>query len=288
MPEWKNEFPHERIRAFAILFECLGIRVFKFVHFRRTKDDIFRYNSIMMKIRLQKYCSQKGIASRRKAEEYIENGWIKVNGRVVTELGIKVDPEKDDVELCEKAKQAQKEYEYVLLNKPVGYVTNLPQKGEKEAAELLPAALKRLKPVGRLDKDSQGLLLFTNDGVVAHRLTSPKFEHEKEYEVKVDKLIAGEVLDKYRRGIVILRKKIKPVKVTRLKGKTYSFVLCEGKNRQIRRMLNKFGYKVINLKRIRIMNLYLGKLKPGKYRALSEKEKQELNARILGDKKADS
>jgi 23S rRNA pseudouridine2605 synthase len=241
----------------------------------------FRYNSIIMpKIRLQKYCSEKGIASRRKTEEYIKNGWIKVNGRVVTELGIKIDPEKDVVELGDEAKRAQTKYEYIVLNKPLGYVTNLPQKGEKEAADLLPAALKSLKPVGRLDKDSQGLLLFTNDGVVAHRLTSPKFEHEKEYEVEVDKLIAGEVLDKYRKGIVILGQKAKPVKVKKMKGKTYRFTLCEGKNRQIRRMLNNFGYKVISLKRTRIMHLYLGELKPGQHRRLSAEERTRLYAGI--------
>lgn len=232
----------------------------------------------MPKIRLQKYCSQKGIASRRKAEEYIKNGWIKVNGQVVTELGVKIDPEKDVVEMTKEAKQARKDCQYVLLNKPVGYVTNLPQKGEKEAAELLPKTLIRLKPVGRLDKDSQGLLLFTNDGVVAHRLTSPKFDHEKEYEVEVDKFITKEILDRYRRGIVILGQKVKPVKVRKVKGKTYRFILCEGKNRQIRRMLNNFGYKVVSLKRIRIMHLDLGDLKPGQYRLLSEKEKQELYA----------
>ncbi|MFH1347939.1 MAG: pseudouridine synthase [Candidatus Margulisiibacteriota bacterium] len=225
----------------------------------------------MAKIRLQKYCSEKGLASRRKAEEYIRNGWIKVNGQVVTELGTKIDPEKDIVELCGEAKQEQKEFKYVLLNKPVGYVTNLPQKGEKEACELLPADLRGLKPIGRIDKDSEGLLLFTNDGVVAHRLSSPKFDHEKEYEVTVDKMISKEVLDKYRKGIVILGEKTKPVQIVKLKGKTYRFILREGKNRQIRRMLNNFGYKVIKLKRVRIAHLKLEDLKPGEYRLLSEK-----------------
>jgi len=230
----------------------------------------------MPKIRLQKYCSEKGLASRRKAEEYIKNGWIKVNGQVVTELGTKVDPAKDIVELCQEAKQEQKEFKYVLLNKPVGFVTNLPQEGEKEACELLPGDLRNLNPVGRLDKDSQGLLLFTNDGVVAHRLTSPKFDHEKEYEVTVDKVISKEILDKYRKGIVILGEQTKPVKVIKLKGKRYRFVLCEGKNRQIRRMLNNFGYQVIKLKRIRILNFELGNLSLGQYRLLSDQERQNL------------
>ncbi|MFH1577352.1 MAG: pseudouridine synthase [Candidatus Margulisiibacteriota bacterium] len=232
----------------------------------------------MSKIRLQKYCSEKGLASRRKTEEYIQKGWIKVNGQVVTELGTKVDSEKDVVELCPEAEQERKKFKYVLLNKPVGYVTILPQKGEKEARGLLPPEFRGLKPVGRLDKDSEGLLLFTNDGVVAHRLTSPKFDHEKEYSVAVDKLIAAEVLDKYSKGIVILGEKTKPVEVTKLTGTTYRFVLREGKNRQIRRMLNNFGYEVIRLKRVRILNLLLNELQPGQHRLLSNKERQDLLA----------
>jgi 23S rRNA pseudouridine2605 synthase/23S rRNA pseudouridine2604 synthase len=230
----------------------------------------------MTKIRLQKYCSEKGLASRRKAEKYIKKGWIKVNGQIVTELGTKIDPDKDVVELCAEAKQEQKEFQYVLLNKPAGYVTNLPKQGEKEAADLLPNNLKELKPVGRLDKDSEGLLLFTNDGVVVHRLTSPKFDHEKEYEVTVDKPITKEMLDKYARGIVILGEKTKPVKVSKLKGRTYGFTLCEGKNRQIRRMLNNFGYKVFKLKRVRIVDLKIGDLMPGKFRQLSDQERSGL------------
>lgn len=230
----------------------------------------------MSKIRLQKYCSEKGLASRRKAEEYIKKGWIKVNGKIVTELGTKIDPAKDVIKLCAEAKQEQKEFKYVLLNKPPGYVTNLPQKGEKKASELLPADIRNLNPVGRLDKDSQGLLLFTNDGVAAHRLTSPEFDHEKEYEVIADKVISKKVLDKYRQGIVILGEKIKPVKVRRLKDKIYRFVLCEGKNRQVRRMLKNFGYEAVKIKRVRILNLKLAGLDPGQYRSLSNKEKEEL------------
>ncbi|MFC1540424.1 pseudouridine synthase [Candidatus Margulisiibacteriota bacterium] len=235
----------------------------------------------MARIRLQKYCSEKGLASRRKAEEYIKNGWIKVNGQVVTELGTKVDPENDLIELCSEAKQEQKEFKYVLLNKPPGYVTNLPQKGEKEAKGLLPPEVRALKPVGRLDKESEGLLLFTDNGVVVHRLTSPDFDHEKEYEVAVDKPISQEVLGKYAKGVVIMGEQTKPVKVSLLRGKTYSFVLREGKNRQIRRMLERFGYQVLRLKRVRIIHLLLGELKPGQHRELSDKERAELLA-VLG------
>ncbi|MEA3494131.1 MAG: pseudouridine synthase [Candidatus Margulisiibacteriota bacterium] len=222
------------------------------------------------KIRLQKYCSEKGLASRRKSEEYIKKGWITVNGEVVKELGVKVDPQKDKVELVPEAKDEKKKFIYILLNKPAGHVTNLPKKGEREAKELLPVEVRGLvHAVGRLDKDSEGLLLFTNDGVAAHRLTSPEFDHEKEYEVTADKKIAERVVAKYRRGLVILGEKTKPVGVRRIGGNVYRFILREGKNRQIRRMLNNLGYKVLKLKRIRIANLNIGDLKPGHFRSLT-------------------
>lgn len=235
----------------------------------------------MSKIRLQKYCSEKGLASRRRAEEYIKNGWIKVNGQVVTELGVKVDPQIDVVEFSQKALKNQGEFEYVLLNKPAGYVTNLPQAGEKEAKTLLPAKFKKLHAVGRLDKDSEGLLLFTDDGAVAHRLASPKFEHEKEYRVTVDQVIRPEVLAKYHKGIMLAGEQLKPVEVAKIKGLTYRFVLREGKNRQIRRMLNNFGCDVIKLKRVRIANLELGNLKSAQYRTLTQEELAECR-KLLG------
>jgi len=218
-------------------------------------------------IRLQKYCSEKGLASRRKAEEYIQKGWIKVNGEVVRELGIKIDPEKDKVELVPQAEKEKQSFKYVLLNKPVGYVTNLPKKGEKEAKDLLPPEDRKIvHAVGRLDKDSEGLLLFTNDGVLAHRLSSPKFEHEKEYEVTVDRKIADRAIKQYAKGITIGGLKTKPVIVSHLKGTTYRFILTEGKNRQIRRMLNNLGYKILKLKRLRIANYELRDLGLGEYR----------------------
>jgi 23S rRNA pseudouridine2605 synthase/23S rRNA pseudouridine2604 synthase len=221
------------------------------------------------KIRLQKYCSEKGLASRRKAEEYILKGWVKVNGEVVKELGVKVDPEKDKVELVSQAEKEKQDFKYILLNKPVDYVTNLPKKGEKEAKELLPPEDRKIvHAVGRLDKDSEGLLLFTNDGVVAHRLSSPKFEHEKEYEVTVDRKISERAIKQYGKGIVILGEKTKPVKVSHLDGNTYSFVLTEGRNRQIRRMLGNLGYKVLKLKRTRIADYKLEELGIGEYRYL--------------------
>ncbi len=230
---------------------------------------------MLQKIRLQKYCSERGICSRRKAEEYIKKGWIKVNGEVVTELGTKV-LNSDKVELDPKAKAEQKEYIYVLLNKPAGYVTNLPKRGEREAKELLPASIRDIvHVVGRLDKESEGLLLFTNDGVAANRLSSPIYNHEKEYEVTVNRHISNEDIKQYAEGITIAGLKgakgfrAKPVNVRRITGMTYQFILREGKNRQIRRMLNSLGYRVIKLKRVRISNYKMGNLKHGEWRQCS-------------------
>ncbi len=186
----------------------------------------------------------------------------------MTELGTKVE-NKDKVELDPRAEAEQKEYLYVLLNKPVGYVTNLPQKGEKEAKELLPKDIRdKVHAVGRLDKDSEGLLLFTNDGVAANRLSSPLYQHEKEYEVTVDRHISNEAIKQYAAGITILGIKTKPVEVKRIGGMTYRFILREGKNRQIRRMLNSLGYNVVKLKRVRIAEYRLESLPIGKYLVL--------------------
>ena len=130
-------------------------------------------------IRLQKYLSHAGICSRRKGEELIEKGFIKVNGKVVTALGTKVDPKKDKIEVSDKLLKIKENYSYIILNKPKGIVTTCANHGEKTVLDLIKIN-KRIYPVGRLDKDSTGLLLLTDDGVVAYRLSHPKFEHEKE------------------------------------------------------------------------------------------------------------
>lgn len=238
----------------------------------------------MTKIRIQKYCSEQGIASRRQTEEFLLKGWIKVNGQVVTELGTKVDPQKDLVELLPAALAQKKEAKYLLLNKPRGLVTNLPQKDETEAATLLsPIDRKETHAVGRLDKDSEGLLFFTNDGVVANRLKSPEFEIEKEYEVVIDNELTPEIIDRYAKGINLSTEKLKPVLVKKIGLNKYRFILREGKNRQIRRMLNKFGYNVLDLKRIRIGILHLKDLTIGQYRSLSKQEIMNLKELLQVD-----
>ena len=168
----------------------------------------------MEKIRIQKYCSERGLASRRETEEYLKKGWIKVNGVVVTEPGTKIDPENDVVEFLDEVKHLKKEAKYIILNKPRGFVTNLPGEDEKEAAALLsPVDRKSVYAVGRLDKESEGFLFFTNDGVVANRLKSPDFEVEKEYQVITDREISPEVIKEYSKGFFLDGERLKPVKV---------------------------------------------------------------------------
>ena len=219
-----------------------------------------------MKERLQKILSGRGICSRRKGEEYIEQGLIKVNGKVA-KVGDKADPEVDRIEIDGKVIEARKELLYYVLNKPIGI----------EMRDVVPEKLQgKVFPVGRLDKDTSGLLLLTNDGPLAYRLTHPKFAHEKEYEVRVEKPIPEGSLKKLRSGLKILGKKTKQASVKRLTGRRFTITLTEGRNRQIRRMCQKVGSPVKELKRIRIVTLRDAKLAEGKVRALTEQEKVQL------------
>lgn len=236
-----------------------------------------------MEERLQKILSARGIASRRKAEEYIEAGLVKVNGKVA-ELGQKADPETDTIEVDGAVLEARNEMLYYLMNKPVGVVTsNVARKEEGQTAvrELLPKELQGvINPVGRLDKDTSGLLLFTNDGVLAYRLTHPKFDHEKEYTVTVEYPITDGALDKLRKGITISGEKTKPAEVRRISADRFTISLTEGRNRQIRRMCQKVGSPVVGLMRNRIMTLTDSALKPGALRKLTEQERKELLASV--------
>lgn len=241
--------------------------------------------------RLQKILSARGIASRRKAEEYIAAGFVKVNGNV-TKVGDKADPEKDRIEVDGKVLEARNEMLYYVMYKPRGVVTENvdsftrplvdSNKRTNEQAnqrtqnvrDLLPKALQgKVYPVGRLDKDSEGLLLLTNDGVLAYRLTHPKFDHEKEYAVAVEEEIKEGQLEKMRRGMTLSGEKTKPAVVRKMSDKNFQIALTEGKNRQIRRMCQKVGLTVMRLERIRIMALRDKHLKPGEFRKLTDDER---------------
>jgi len=225
--------------------------------------------------RLQKYLSSAGFCSRRKGEEYIKDGLVKVNGIIVTELGTKVDPQKDRIKVNGKLVKASQEKVYIALNKPRDYVTSCDHPGEKIVLDLVDIS-ERIYPVGRLDKDSTGLLLLTNDGRLHHRLSHPSFNHEKEYEVTVASHITDGALRSLEKGIPMMGTKTRPAKIKRISSKRFRIILKEGKNRQIRRMVSKIGSRIDGLKRIRISNIKLGKLSEGSWRYLGEKEKEGL------------
>jgi pseudouridine synthase len=227
--------------------------------------------------RLQKILSARGIASRRKAEEYILAGLVKVNGKIA-ELGQKADPEVDTIEVDGQVLQERAEMLYYLVYKPVGIVTtNASTPAQKTVRDLLPKDLQgKIVPVGRLDKDSEGLLLMTNDGVLAFRLTHPQFDHEKEYEVTTKETITEGALDKLRKGIMLDGSKTKPATILKTGPNMFRITLTEGRNRQIRRMAERVGAEVVKLKRIRIMNIVDDALRPEKCRPLTKDERVAL------------
>jgi 23S rRNA pseudouridine2605 synthase/23S rRNA pseudouridine2604 synthase len=229
----------------------------------------------MPMMRLQKFLSHAGICSRRKGEEYIREGRIRVNNRIVTELGTKVDPDKDRVEFDGKSVALESESVYIVLNKPKGYVTSCNHPGEKIVLDLIDIP-QRVYPVGRLDKDSTGLLILTNDGGLHQRLSHPSFDHEKEYDVTVSRHITDGSLQRIAQGLPMMGTKTRPAKIRRLSSRRFRIILKEGRNRQIRRMVRKVGNRVTELRRIRVSKIKLGSLAQGAWRNLTEKEKKEL------------
>lgn len=226
-------------------------------------------------MRLQKYLSTAGVCSRRKGEEMIQEGRISVNAVVVSEPGIKVDPDLDMVEVDGKVIRHRQKLIYIAVNKPKEYVTSCSQKGEKIVLDLVDIP-ERIYPVGRLDKDSTGLLLLTNDGRLHHQLSHPSFDHEKEYEVTLVKPIPDGALNHMARGVPMMGTKTRIARVKRISARRFRIVLQEGKNKQIRRMVRKVGNQVADLKRIRIANVKLGRLPLGAWRHLTKTELKRL------------
>jgi 23S rRNA pseudouridine2605 synthase/23S rRNA pseudouridine2604 synthase len=226
-------------------------------------------------MRLQKFLSASGVCSRRKGEEFIKAGRVSVNGDVIVELGTKIDPHQDRVEVDGKAIQPSHTLVYIALNKPKDYVTSCSHPGQKVVVDLVDVS-ERIYPVGRLDKDSTGLLLLTNDGRLHHRLSHPSFDHEKEYDVTVARPISEGALKKMRDGLPLMGTKTRPARITRISPRRFRIVLQEGKNRQIRRMVRKVGNEVTRLQRQRFASIKLGNLPPGKWRYLSPGEKKSL------------
>jgi pseudouridine synthase len=231
--------------------------------------------------RLQKIIAAAGIASRRHAEQLIAAGEVTVNGKVVTELGTKADPETDHIKVRGKLinpSLEKREKVYVLLNKPRGYLSSVTDpEGRPTVVELLPASLGRLYPVGRLDFNTEGLLLLTNDGDFTNFITSARNKVEKVYEAKVKGVPDELAIERLRRGVTLEDgMPTAPAKIRRL-GETetnawFEILLHEGKNQQIRRMFDLIGHSVLKLRRSRIGFLRDDELKPGKWRRLSEDE----------------
>ena len=220
-------------------------------------------------MRLNKYIAYLNIASRREADKLIKDGKVKVNGEIIINPAIQV-AENDKI-ICD-IEDYKNEKIYIKLNKPVGYVVSNNKKEGKPIYKLLDEKLKKLYPVGRLDKDSKGLILFTNDGVFSRKIIGEESECEKEYYVKLEGNISDGALKKLEFGISLDGKKLKPAIVKRVSKNSFNIILKEGRNRQIRRMCKKVGFEVILLKRLRISNIYLNDLQEGKFEYLTKDE----------------
>ncbi len=229
----------------------------------------------MSLVRLQKFLAAAGVCSRRRGEELIRAGRVQVNGRVVAALGARVDPLQDQVAVDGRPVASEQRALYIALNKPRGYVTSCRHAGKKIVLELVKVP-ERIYPVGRLDKDSTGLLLLTNDGRLHLRLSHPSFDHEKEYEVVVERPIPDGALRRMAEGMPILNTRTRPAVVTRVGERRFRIVLKEGRNRQIRRMVRRLGNEVVELKRTRVASVRLGRLAEGAWRYLDEEEVQAL------------
>lgn len=222
-------------------------------------------------MRLNRYIAQAGICSRRKADNLIARGSIKVNGKTVTSLGIDIDEIKDLVECDGKPIKPQEKKIYLALNKPLGYISSSSSAQGKSILDLI-SLRERVYPVGRLDKDSRGLILLTNDGEFAYKLTQAKFNHEKEYEVTLNRQLKPSDKKKLEEDMVLGSEVVKGVKVGRIVDSKVNLTLQEGVNRQIRRMMEKIGYEVEDLRRIRIGKFVLGDLPEGKWREIKLKD----------------
>lgn len=217
-------------------------------------------------MRLNQYLAKRGIASRREADEFIEKGKVLVNGKKAV-LGQKINPVKDVVDFQGKAS-----YVYYAYNKPKGIVTTTPQKGEKDILKVTRFPQK-VFPIGRLDKDSHGLIIMTNDRKLTTHMLGPTSTYDKEYIVTIQEKVTDHFLDFLRNGVTLDDgTKTKKCKASKIAPDKFSITLLEGKNRQIRRMVDAYKYHVEDLKRIRIGKVFIRDLKPGLFRSIAPKE----------------
>jgi 23S rRNA pseudouridine2605 synthase len=244
-------------------------------------------------MRLQKAMAWAGVGSRRASERLIRQGRVRVNGEVVTEMGIQVDPATDQITVDGQAIEIAPQRQYIKLYKPAGYLSVLhDERGRPDLSDLVPN-LESVHPVGRLDLDSEGLILLTDDGALTQRLTHPRYEHEKEYLVLVRGTPGEDVLRRLREGVALKDGMTASAEVSHLastawgpapSGSSYlRLVLHEGRKRQIRRMCAAVGHPVERLIRVRIGPIELGDLPPGAYRRLTKVELERLRAQVDWD-----
>lgn len=229
-------------------------------------------------IRLNKFISSSGFTSRRKADELIKAGRVTINGKLIIKVGVTIDIDIDDVRIDGEKIKEIKDYVYILLNKPRGYITSVSDEKNRPTVVGLVNIRERIYPIGRLDYDSEGLLLLTNDGGLANKLMHPRYGVEKTYEVRLNKPISDHALDKLRTGIEI-DGKITSAKVKILphsEKKRLSITIHEGRNRQVRRMLEYVGVYVRRLKRVKYGFLNLKGVASGRWRHLSKDEVKKL------------
>lgn len=228
-------------------------------------------------MRINKYLAEAGIVSRRGADQWILDGRVLING-IPAELGSRVQPE-DEVTVDGKVISQEQDLVYIALNKPVGITSTTERHIEGNIVDFVNHD-QRIFHIGRLDKDSDGLILLTNDGDIVNEILRSENEHEKEYIVTVNERITSTFLEKMASGVRILDTVTKPCKVKQLGPHTFSIILTQGLNRQIRRMCSALGFTIKRLQRVRIMNIELGNLPIGKWRDLTDYEKQTLFAML--------
>jgi pseudouridine synthase len=238
-----------------------------------------------MKIRLNKFLAQAGVSSRREADRITAEGRVRVNGETVKTLGVQVDDEKDTVAVDGKIVKPKKKQIYLMLNKPPGYLVTAKDPFRRPTImELLPSMKIRIFPVGRLDFDSEGLLLLTNDGDLANRLMHPSYRVIKEYHIRVKSKPDLSVLAALEKGISLDGKKTAPARfrilTTTPKGTLLRAKIYEGRKRELRRMLEYKGFRVLALKRVKLGRLYLGRLKKGEWRYLDREEVARLKKSV--------
>jgi 23S rRNA pseudouridine2604 synthase len=231
----------------------------------------------MTDMRINKFISETGYCSRREADKLVEGGRVTINGETAL-LGSQAEAG-DTVLIDGKRLETGSRIVYIALNKPVGITSTTEGHIQGNIVDFI-GHEERIFPIGRLDKDSEGLILLTNDGDIVNKILRAEGRHEKEYVVTVDRPVTQSFLTGMATGVKILGSRTLPCEVTRISERVFRIILTEGKNRQIRRMCSAFGYEVRRLQRIRVMNIRLGALQTGEWRDLSPQEKQELGAML--------